>query len=62
MDGISDHRLRIENMTREEICTELNRLVDWSLNTEYFPGKVDHKNHLMVNELCNELDIRRLAE
>ena len=61
MDGISDHRLKIENMTRDDICLELNRLVDWSLEIAYYPGKEDHINYYKIRLLCDELELRKSA-
>jgi len=62
MDGISNYQLEIEAMTREEIRRQLDLLLDWSMNSGWFPGKQQHQNYLMMVELTEELQIRRLAE
>lgn len=62
MDGIRDHQLIIENMTREQICRILDKLTAWSMNTPFYPGKGDHVNYEMIDQLCNELELRMSAE
>ena len=60
MDGIQP--LWIEALTRDELISQVDQYLAWSLETGYFPGKIDHPMFHTLQMLNREHEIRMAAE
>jgi hypothetical protein len=47
-----------ESLTRNELIAEIRLLLEWSLETGYYPGKLDHPRFIRLQQLNSENEIR----